>query len=1257
MLTVTALTNAEYVLSSVALGIDEYYTGVGEAAGVWAGGWSVALGLEGMVEADALRALVDGNHPISGVPLLVGLRERSIKAFDLTFSAPKSVSVVWALASERVADVVSGAHREAVAVAVEFLEGRAAVARVQVDGIRRHVSTDGWAVAGFVHRTSRAGDPQLHTHCVVPNVVRREDGRCVAIAARPLFVWARAAGSVYQAELQRLLSLRLGVEWQPDRNNTREIAGFDVQTLRGFSKRTVEIEAELEAAGARYQSPGLRTRADDEASLATRPAKNHTATPQMLFDRWHSEAHELGLPVGWDLEQSVCWRDPPLASIGFDEVARRLVDEETGLCAHDARFAEHDVIEHVAGLAAGRLSTTEIVGLAREFLGSGLVCRLAPKATASRWEPARWSTVVHRRLEDDTVRLVDRLAAIPAAPVGEAVVDDGVAAVGFLGADQAAAVRTLCGPGGSVRAVLAPAGYGKTAMAYVAAGCAAADGRPVLAVATTAKAVAELDAAGLAAQTIASFRLDLVQRPLPAGTVVILDEISQTSTRDAHTVLTALADCPGGQLWVLGDPLQAPAVKAGGIAAEIDTRAATKAIPAAELTVNRRQLDPIDRRALNILRCGDPHTSQQVRRDHGWEHTGATPEATRQAMAEAVAADIIHAGPENTVALVISHAQAEDLADRIRDRLVTAGALGGKSITAPGWTSDRHYQPGDRILLHTRHGDRRSPLINGTVGTITAVDAAGVAFSPDRGRPLILPASFVQGTKPDASPNVSHAWARTVDGAQGGTWEHVHLLGTATLDAYRGYTAQSRSRQPTHTWNSATIPTIDYGGRLAHRPDPDDQVVAALGRVPDTTMAAVDDPWIVDDQLRRMIAAHQAKLDRQPPDRQQQLEAAHQTLVAARTRLAAAENAVTATRDKLDNLGAFVGLTVGGRAQRRALNADLQSRHGGAVEAAGDVAGAEARVERFRLDQAAHDAHERAHGWCREAIERAWDCLDQHWTDVALACVRADQPLAYGVDPLRIARHHLNDQLAVLQATIPPDQSRDRDAARKELAKAVRGRHEAHRSVTAAQAELDQQAARRWPRRDRSAIDRCSQQLDSARNHLAAVRQLEDRATCRVDDLVQHQRARATALAATAGERHTLAGGIEHIDSALDRTHTQRVVQLADQPTNLHLEVLGPVPTGPAGRAVWCHHASRLEHHLDYTTGHDSSWSTLVHELSDTPELAHFAERHIPVHASSVEQRDTWRQITEHATALRTATMEHSRHIPRPPDLGLGLEL
>jgi hypothetical protein len=299
------------------------------------------------------------------------------------------------------------------------------------------------------------------------------------------------------------------------------------------------------------------------------------------------------------------------------------------------------VVEHVAALSAGRLTLDEIHEVTVRFLESEHVMRLVPVRSVSVWEPARWSTVVHRALEDETLALLDSLQQRRGAPIPT---PPPIHAAG-LGADQRDAVEVLCGVGGSVRAVLAPAGYGKTAMIHTAAAAAIADGRHVVAVATTAKAVAELTDAGLPAVTIARLRLDLEQGPLALGTVVVLDEVSQTATRDAHTVLAAVASCPGGQLWILGDPRQAPSVKAGGFAAELDTRAQAGVIPAATLTANRRQVDPVDRHALALLRAGDPVASQALRAGHGWEHDAASPAAARAAMADAVVADIRDHGP------------------------------------------------------------------------------------------------------------------------------------------------------------------------------------------------------------------------------------------------------------------------------------------------------------------------------------------------------------------------------------------------------------------------------------------------------------------------------------------------------------------------------------------------------------------------------------------------------------------------------------
>ena len=162
MLRLAKLTDAEYVLDQVAGGLEDYYLGSGEAPGVWFGRLADQLGLAGTVIADDLRALIDRRHPATGA-ILGGAKQPTVRAIDATFSAPKSVSLLWAFGTPEAASVVSIAHVEAVAAALDFVESRAAVTRRQHARQRQRVATTGWAAATFVHRISRAGDPQLHT--------------------------------------------------------------------------------------------------------------------------------------------------------------------------------------------------------------------------------------------------------------------------------------------------------------------------------------------------------------------------------------------------------------------------------------------------------------------------------------------------------------------------------------------------------------------------------------------------------------------------------------------------------------------------------------------------------------------------------------------------------------------------------------------------------------------------------------------------------------------------------------------------------------------------------------------------------------------------------------------------------------------------------------------------------------------------------------------------------------------------------------
>jgi hypothetical protein len=271
---------------------------------------------------------------------------------------------------------------------------------------------------------------------------------------------------------------------------------------------------------------------------------------------------------------------------------------------------------------------------------------------------------------------------------------------------------------------------------------------------------------------------------------------------------------------MVGDPLQAQPVAAGGLAVGLAEQTRQGLVPAVELVVNRRQVDPVERQALTAFRQGEIQASQDLRDEAGWEHHHSDRDQALQAMAAAVLADIDIHGPERVAVLAVTHADREAIADRVRAGLVSQGVIFGPALEGPGWAGPRAYQAGDRIVLHA-HADlpdgRR--LTNGTVATITAVTPTGLTVRVGAGRAAVLPAGFLTGRGGEGRPRVSDAWARTIDGVQGGTWDRVHLLATPALDRYRGYVGQSRSIAPTHTWNTTTarVDDGDHGGRSSAR--------------------------------------------------------------------------------------------------------------------------------------------------------------------------------------------------------------------------------------------------------------------------------------------------------------------------------------------------------------------------------------------------------------------------------------------------------
>ncbi|MGH9137121.1 MAG: AAA family ATPase [Acidimicrobiales bacterium] len=687
------------------------------------------------------------------------------------------------------------------------------------------------------------------------------------------------------------------------------------------------------------------------------------------------------------------------------DVFAALVDPEAGLCANRARFGHAHVVERVAALSAGRLTVAEIEDLAAEFLRTELVVRLVPSVAPGQRKPPEWSTLEHRQLEDRALRSLAVLQHTSDPGLHPDHVDAAMArGSGVLGDDQRAAVRLLCGPGAGSRVVLAPAGHGKTALTATAAETMTAVGRPVVALATTNTAVAELRAAGLDASTIARFRLD--SAPLPDGSVVIIDEVSQVSTRDAHAVLSAVSKTPGAVLWCLGDDDQGRSVQPGGLATELRRLADHDQVAAAGLTVNRRQRDPAERDALAAYRTGDIAESQIIRTAQGWEHDQRTPAATRDAIATAAVADADSLGAYQVAVLAVSHAACEDLADRIRAIRAARGELGGPVLDGPGWgPTSRRYAAGDRVLFHTSLAVEGRRFANGTTGTIAAITPHGAVTAIDDGTALVIPTGFMRGERIDGTPNLSHGWARTIDGAQGGTWEKVHLLANPNLDRLSAYVGQSRGRRPTHTWNTTPEPGGEEHGNVVRDPrDPAERVLAAIARTPERHFAAADDPFVLDRQLRAERAVHEAALASASPNR----STLHTRLTGIIERR---EQEARRLWDELSRLDRQITKIAGLRQLRphtRRTHRDLHTARDATDEQLRTVQ-EKLREDRTLTNRLGSEADQharcaRANQWRHVELDSIDQQLADHWTDTVLTAIHQDDPLAYGLDRLRDAR-------------------------------------------------------------------------------------------------------------------------------------------------------------------------------------------------------------------------------------------------------------
>jgi len=805
-----------------------YYGADGEAT-FWVGGLADDLGLTGQpVEEETLKGMLEGVLPDGTTPSQMHDRNRRLGE-DFTFSAPKSVSIaVLALGrTELIED-----HHAAVVKALEFVQAQLIFARRGKQGVEREYGPR-VAIAAFNHFDARPVNgvvaPDLHTHCVTPNIAQRADGTLggIKIDMGEHGDLIKLAGSIYRAELAERLHQRK-IALRPSEHGF-EIASINDETIRAWSPRKRQIDAMLAREG--------KTRSDSTAAerqwanLASREAKQDIPLEEHI-KQWKRLASEDGLTVAYDLSLTKELPDPEaLALNALNHLSEREAVFRTpalltqaillGCAYHDRETMEravHAVVSRYAiELEGDRLTTYQHAARAEYIL-----------------DLARAASGTAAPLAD-----LDKLPAILAAQE---------ARQGFrYSQDQQEAIRSIATSQDTIQTLVGAAGAGKTTSMAAICQIAQDAGLQVVGLAPSHVAKDALaESLGIEAETLAKW---LQAPPAAKGPrLIVADESGMIDTQSMAALFASLGE--QDRLLLVGDPRQLSAVGAGQPFAELlEQRPDTPTL--GEI---RRQRDAEQRRIATLYSQGKGQEAAKALL--GFAH-----EVEQEQLIEA-AAEAYLSAQGSKVLLASRNATVQGLNAEIAQRLhgnrpadaavatirkvrlteaqrerVSSYPVGsviarkgeirkvakveGDTVTTNRETITRPWERGwdlveaealdlwvgDPVLAT----DTMTLTVDGkpvTVrnGTVLTVMGAG----PDGGAALTLPDGRIGLTDPRHAVPLAYGWARTVHKSQGQTVDHAIVVDDSMAGASIGYVASSRQRQ------SLTIITSDRES-LAHR--------------------------------------------------------------------------------------------------------------------------------------------------------------------------------------------------------------------------------------------------------------------------------------------------------------------------------------------------------------------------------------------------------------------------------------------------------
>lgn len=675
--------------------LDDYYL-KGESPSEWYGEGAERLGLRGKVEREEFKRLLAGKLP-DGQELEHGGGSRR-PGVDLTFSAPKSVSLMALVADDK---RLLKAHQEAVDAALRWVEENASQARMTANRETKTVDTGNLCVARFEHSTSRELDPQLHTHAVVLNMTQREDGQWRALTNEALYKNKMLVGAVYRSELaSRLVGLGYDLEVTEASKGLFEVKGIGRQQLEEFSTRRAQILANLKEKGFDTATAAATS------ALETRKPKRE-ADRDILREEWKARASEAGIELSVPPKGSK--KRPKERLVAAEKVLGNAVDH---FSERGSVFTRSELLRHGLERGMGKLKLEDLEAALRGKEDRREVIEVGH---------GRYTTSRALGWEKETLEIARRGEKRFQAIVGQRELEEGLKAVKLTKGQREAAELILTNRDRIV-GIQGYAGTGKTYMLKTVREVAEKAGYQVRGFAPTANAADLLRKdAGIDSETIAK---KLVTQDQASGKkeLWIVDESSMIGAKSGAELLRK-AEAAGARVVLVGDRQQIPAVEAGKPFALLQARGDIQVATMGEIM---RQKEEGLKKAVHQIIGGKDKEALETLQEKGSVHQVEN----REDRLKAVAAEYLKA-PNERLMITGTNADRRELNELVREGLREKGRLKGALVESEVLVSKASTEAEKRDAATYREGDvvrfgrdyQRLGAKKGDYATVRSVDA------------------------------------------------------------------------------------------------------------------------------------------------------------------------------------------------------------------------------------------------------------------------------------------------------------------------------------------------------------------------------------------------------------------------------------------------------------------------------------------------------------------------------------------------------